>query len=82
MDELNNKLPLGPNISRPNSLSAIVLVHCVCNASIFYSSQYIVCELVSTMNKIQILLNERGRRGRDRMVVGCIGTYAISAYHH
>jgi hypothetical protein len=23
-----------------------------------------------------------GRRGRDRMVVGFITTYAISAYHH
>jgi len=23
-----------------------------------------------------------GRRGRDRMVVGFIATYAISAYHH
>jgi hypothetical protein len=24
----------------------------------------------------------RGRRGRDRMVVGFITTYAVSAYHH
>ena len=24
----------------------------------------------------------RGRRGRDRMVVGFITTYAISAYHY
>ena len=24
----------------------------------------------------------RGRRGRDRMVVGFTNTYAISAYHH
>jgi len=24
----------------------------------------------------------RGRRGRDRMVVGFMTTYAISAYHH
>jgi len=24
----------------------------------------------------------RGRRGRDRMVVGFTTTYAISAYHH
>ena len=24
----------------------------------------------------------RGRRGRDRMVVGFITTYAISTYHH
>jgi hypothetical protein len=24
----------------------------------------------------------RGRRGRDRMVVGYITTYAISGYHH
>ena len=25
---------------------------------------------------------DRGRRGRDRMVVGFTTTYAISAYHH
>jgi hypothetical protein len=25
---------------------------------------------------------QRGHRGRDRMVVGCTTTYAISAYHH
>jgi hypothetical protein len=24
----------------------------------------------------------RGRRGRDRMVVGVTNTYAVSAYHH
>jgi hypothetical protein len=24
----------------------------------------------------------RGRRGRDRIVVGFTSTYAISAYHH
>jgi hypothetical protein len=24
----------------------------------------------------------RGRRGRDRIVVGFMTTYAISAYHH
>jgi len=24
----------------------------------------------------------RGRRGRDRIIVGFITTYAISAYHH
>jgi hypothetical protein len=27
-------------------------------------------------------LKTRGRRGRDRMVVGFTTTYAISAYHH
>jgi len=26
--------------------------------------------------------NRRGRRGRDRMVVGFTTTYASSAYHH
>ena len=25
---------------------------------------------------------KRGRRGRDRMIVGFTTTYAISAYHH
>ena len=28
------------------------------------------------------LINSRGRRGRDRMVVGFTTTCAISAYHH
>ena len=28
------------------------------------------------------LMSQRGRRGRDRMVVGFTTTYAISAYHH
>ena len=27
-------------------------------------------------------LNNGGRRGRDRMVVGFIATYTASAYHH
>jgi hypothetical protein len=29
-----------------------------------------------------VLDETRGRRGRDRMVVGFTATYAISAYHH
>jgi len=29
-----------------------------------------------------MLNNSRGRRGRDRMVVGFTAIYAISAYHH
>jgi hypothetical protein len=29
-----------------------------------------------------IYINTRGRRGRDRMVVGFTTAYAISAYHH
>ena len=28
------------------------------------------------------IITSRGRRGRDRMVVGFATTYAISAYHH
>jgi hypothetical protein len=31
---------------------------------------------------IEFFALNRGRRGRDRMVVGFITTYAISAYHH
>ena len=31
---------------------------------------------------IPIKFGSRGRRGRDRMVVGFTTTYAISAYHH
>ena len=26
--------------------------------------------------------SRRGRRGRDRMIIGFTTTYAISAYHH
>jgi len=29
-----------------------------------------------------IVQSDRGRRGRDHMVVGFTTTYAISAYHH
>jgi hypothetical protein len=29
-----------------------------------------------------VLLRFEGRRGRDRMIIGFITTYAISAYHH
>jgi hypothetical protein len=29
-----------------------------------------------------VIFPRRGRRGRDRMVVGFMTTYAISAYHH
>jgi hypothetical protein len=35
---------------------------------------------VKLVNKI--FFYNRGRRGRDHMVVGFITTYAISAYHH
>jgi hypothetical protein len=37
-------------------------------------------EIVGLLNVNCIYL--RGRRGRDRMVVRCTTTYAISAYHH
>ena len=33
-----------------------------------------------TVGKVTIF--NRGRRGRDRMIVGFTFTYAISAYHH
>jgi hypothetical protein len=29
-----------------------------------------------------LIMQQRGHCGRDRMVVGFITTYAISAYHH
>jgi hypothetical protein len=29
-----------------------------------------------------IIYNYKGRRGRDRMVVGFTTTYSISVYHH
>ena len=34
--------------------------------------------MINLMRNVQF----RGRRGRDRMVVGFTTTYAISAYHH
>jgi hypothetical protein len=38
--------------------------------------------LVVTPSMILDISKCRGRRGRDRMVVGFTTTYAISAYHH
>ena len=38
--------------------------------------------LISMRNKKGFQINDRGRRGRDSMVVGSTTTYAISAYHH
>ena len=32
-------------------------------------------------SKCLVHILQRGRRGRDRMVVGFIATYAINAYH-
>jgi hypothetical protein len=37
-------------------------------------------EYILTVHVISYIL--RGRRGRDRMVVGFTASYAISAYHH
>jgi hypothetical protein len=34
------------------------------------------------VDAVNTLLLSRGRRSRDRMVVGFTTTYAISAYHH
>ena len=33
-------------------------------------------------NFTRLLDKIQGRRGRDRIVVGCIATYAVRAYHH
>jgi hypothetical protein len=33
-------------------------------------------------NFTRLLDKIQGRRGRDRIVVGCIVTYAVRAYHH
>jgi hypothetical protein len=41
---------------------------------------FIYLFFVCPLTLIDIL--HRGRRGRDRMVVGFTTTYAISAYHH
>jgi len=34
------------------------------------------------LSKTAFTIETRGRRGRDRMVVGFTTTYPISAYHH
>ena len=38
--------------------------------------------LIPMRNNERFPLNDRGRCGRDSMVVGFTTTYAISAYHH
>ena len=38
--------------------------------------------LIPLRNKKRFPINDRGRRGRDSMVVGFTTTYEISAYHH
>ena len=44
----------------------------------FLPTEFIVCKHDIVMNSKHI----RGRHGNDRMVVGYITTYAITAYHH
>ena len=46
---------------------------CNCHCGMLFMIVYIKCLLL-------IIL--MGRRRRDRMVVGLLTTYAISAYHH
>ena len=45
---------------------------------------YILIHIHYLINVINFLVtnNKRGRRGRDRMVVGFTTTFAISVYHH
>ena len=42
----------------------------------------IIKSLVFRLNNYEITTNLRGRRGRDRMVVGFITTYTINACHY
>jgi len=37
---------------------------------------------VGLNDQISVIYISWGRRGRDRVVIGLITTYAISAYHH
>ena len=48
--------------------------------TIQYRPSILTEKLIVKLDKYQNLL--RGRRGRDRMVVGFTTTCAISAYHH
>jgi hypothetical protein len=43
---------------------------------------YLVSRNVDAPRLLYYFVLERGRRGRDCMVVGFTTTYVISAYHH
>ena len=48
-----------------------------------FVGNFFIFHLDETNNNVQsICIQRRGCRGRDRMVVGFLTTYAISAYHH
>ena len=48
-----------------------------------YSHSFVYYTEVDNINKPIIKTKrERGRRGRDRMVIGFTTTYAIGDYHH
>jgi hypothetical protein len=46
------------------------------------SSNFSDEQWILSVGKFALLNLSRGRRGRDRMVVGFVTIYAIIAYHH
>ena len=48
----------------------------------FSLAQWFQIKYVNLNTKCNVGQRSRGRRGRNRMVVGFTTTYAISAYHH
>ena len=54
--------------------------HVFYTAGVVLSVAYIMC--CSSLNFLSCIYFLRGRRGRNRKVVGFTATYAISAHHH
>ena len=64
----------------------IIGIHFVLDTTELYFNKYLnlVCttRIENNLQQGKIKSQERGRRGRDRMVVAFTITYAIGAYHH
>jgi len=54
----------------------MILINQLLNVDTVKPGQY------NTMKTNQYVGLDRGRRGLDRMIIGFITTYVISAYHH
>ena len=81
--------PPPPNLARP-----VAIMRTSDGQAVVTSGQSLMSpappseyNIIIMEKKIMIIMNtlimqQRGHRGRDRMVVGFMTTYAISAYHH
>ena len=59
-----------------------VCLLCVMSVRYHYNTPVQPLDLVYNMDYHNLIKDNSGRRGRDRMVVGFTTTSAISAYHH